>query len=258
MSLLLALGTYANDEMGTCDSGAVVRFRRLVEDVPVRKGGFVSLHIAAEAAIAFLCLPCLHVVCESLAWLCFRQLGWFWEPEGLLDVSAPRPCRTGQLAITLGQTSAGLGHEGIAIVFRSRAADMHDPRIPDGDRRHLTRTRRSVEQKRIRSGYLAGAVPVSTVTVSIGHPASAFAEGLDPALCTGRNRRGYDVQRPVCRPSSKRARSSAPPSRDRRLPLVVLLLSIHPVTSGVTGLAPLPERLGRKRIPAFATARSSL
>ena len=77
------------------------------------------------------------------------------------------------------------------------------------------------------------------MTVGTGHPASAFAEGLDPAFCTGRNRRRYKPYTYVF---------VAPPRNPRgvrrRLPIIggapwsVCDLSIHPVTSGVTGLAP--------------------
>lgn len=154
--------------------------------------------------------------------------------------SAPTPCRTGQLAITLGHTSVGLGHEGIAIVFRSRGARCTIRGFPTviGATSHGHDV---IRAKRDRRGYLVGAVPVSTVTVSIGHPASAFAEGLDPAFCTGRNRRRYRPYTDLFVAPPRSAHGVR-----RRLPVIggspwsFCDLSIHPVTSGVTGLVPLP------------------
>ena len=158
--------------------------------------------------------------------------------------NAPRPCRTGQLAITLGHTSAGLGHEGIAIVFHSRSSTCTIRGFPTviGVTSHGHDVSRAQQSRR---GYLAGTVPVSTVTVSIGHPASAFAEGLDPVFCTGSNhRRLPTVHAPVCRPSENHARSSAPPSGHRRFTLVVL----RPVDPS--------GHLGRDGTPAASLTRA--
>lgn len=151
--------------------------------------------------------------------------------------SIAKPCRTDELQIALGASTAGLGHEGIAIVFRGRGTACTLRGFPNVA--GVTARGKVIKRARpLLQGYLFGQGQVTTVIISRGHPASALLEGVYPGLfshpCRTYRFRQYRFVR------------ISPPGNTRtvrlRLPVIAgapwafCAPTIHPVTGGRSGL----------------------
>lgn len=145
--------------------------------------------------------------------------------------AAPVSCQ--QLAVSAGQQDAGLGHVGVAVVFRNTGSLTcvltGYPTVSglDAAGRPLAQAQRTL------TGYLGGEVrgaPASAVPLAPGQSAAALVEGLNRAPDGGS----------ACPPYAEL--SVAAPGQTRTHTLAVAFgacsdLQVHPVLAGSTGTA---------------------
>jgi Protein of unknown function (DUF4232) len=168
-----------------------------------------------------------------------QLFGPFDTALGVAGTSRARPCATGQLQVSLGRTGAGLGHESIAIVFRSRGATCTLRGFPTAI--GVTSSGQVVRRARnLLKGYLPGADRVTTVTLAPGRAASALLEGLDPgflsAPCQAYKFRTYTYLFVTPPADTHGVRLRLPTYAGT--PWAFCDPQIHPVTTGRTGQVP--------------------
>jgi hypothetical protein len=148
--------------------------------------------------------------------------------------TAPGPprCTFAHLVITVGQTGAGLGHQGVTILFKNQGTSVCSLSGYPGVAA-LNSTGQQVSQaQRTPSGYLGGMRTGSTtpplVVLRGGVAASALVEGTDVPVGTATSCPTYA------------ALLVTPPTSSRSKRLTVSLpgcspLQVHPVVGGTTG-----------------------
>jgi Protein of unknown function (DUF4232) len=144
---------------------------------------------------------------------------------------APR-CTFAELSISVGQTGAGLGHEGVAILFKDTGTSECSLFGYPGVAALNSSGQQVAQAQRTPTGYLGGLETGSTtppvVVLSPGAVASALIEGTDVPVGTATSCTTYPalLVTPPTSTQSERLTVSMPGCSP---------VEVHPVVSGTTG-----------------------
>ena len=141
-------------------------------------------------------------------------------------------CTFSQLSVSGGQPAAGLGHEGVAIVFRNTGTSACTLFGYPGVAALDAQGNQAAQAQRTPGGYLGGLPPGTTapivLTVAPGQAASAMVEGTDVPTGTATSCPQYP------------ALLVTPPNTTQSVRVVATLpgcspIEVHPVVPGTTG-----------------------